>query len=443
MGVASPDVRAIVNPDHDPYGANSELNWFDQCAMVAQDSNRSLPGVYWLRVLNSLFGALLILSCFRLMREVGAERSGALLIAIWSFVPAVIFSCSTMTNDVLAALLSVFGLVQYQRYHNNQTLRPALIAGVCFGLGMMTKTNVLFLWAPLLMLEALQSPRFRFTKERVALLVLPIVISSLSVIRSLSLHSVMDPDPHRLAWINSSLFWQIASWPLSLLKILYWTVATSVGVLGPQTVWLPGWIYGLYAGVVLFVLLHCWTLAREWKLRCTGLCVSQSVISASWFATAAMLIVLAVSFRESGEPMHARLLLPFMPGILAGFAIAIKDVSPNKFQLIRSRKLQFVLGTVAVASFLLIISKESVDNAALQIKQTLNLRGLAITYTGILQRGLWAMIVGATFLLVASPFLNRLSPHRFRFETLVMLFASFGVLLNIALLYSFVVPCLS
>ncbi len=440
VGVASPDVRAIVNPDRDPYGANSELNWFDQRAMKAQDSNRLLPGVYWLRALNSLFGALLILTCFRLMREVGAERSGALLIAIWSFVPAVVFSCSTMTNDVLAALLSVFGLVQYQLYRNNRTLRPALISGVCFGLGMMTKTNVLFLWAPLLVLEALQTPRFRFTKERAALLVLPIVISSLSVIRSLSLHSVMDPDPHRLAWINSSLFWQIASWPLSLLKTLYWTVATSVGVLGPQTVWLPGWIYGLYGCTVLLVLLLVWNKFRANNSKLCEVAILQPVVSASWFATIALLIVLADRFRESGETMHARLLLAYVPGIIAGFALATRGIGPSPFQVFRSRKILFTLCIVAVLSLVFIFNDGAVEFAATQIKSSLNLRNTPANYVGVIHRALWAAVVSAGILIFAVPFLGNGSLTKLRWESLVILLASTGALLNIAMLFLFIVP---
>ncbi len=416
------------------------ISKLDHNAMAAVNTVSQSEGVLRMRSLNSLFGALLLLAGFWLMRESGAEGSGSFLVVIWGFLPAVAFSAGTMTNDILAALLSVSGLAAYQRYRFTNSIKMLLLSGVFFGFGVMTKSTVLFLWTTLMAFEWFRSPRFYPTLSRVLLTLVPLAIGAPSIIRSLSMHPMTAPDPLRLQWIQSSPIWAFASWPLTLIKSIYWSIPTAVGVLGAQTIWLPAWVYGLYSGLLFVALRWAWQCRKPKLVQFSKWVTSETVVAASLFATLLLFALTMVRFRESGESMHSRLLLGYIPGMLCGLAIWLKGFDFQKVGFRRTKSTQFLVVGTALAVGAVGASKTIVWQIAESFRSGLHLRNSTLHYAEVLSRGIIAF-VSIVVLLVVAPHVYKFFETRIvRRETLIVLLAIAGSCLSVALLYFVVIP---
>lgn len=440
-GLVQTGVVPVENERYESLGSNRDLNLFDHRAILERSSSASIRGVYLFRMLNVLFGSLLILACFKLMQEIRAERVGDLLVVVWCFVPATLFSAATITNDVLAALLSVCGLWYYQRYRNTGSQITVLWSALAFGFGIMTKSTVLILWVMLLLLDVLRSPSFKPTLSRVLLGAVPLLLGGAAAYRSLSLHPVMDPDPIRLAWINSSPLWQALSWPLTFAKMVYWSLATSVGVLGAQTVWLPGWVYGLFFGFLVALMNYARPQEGGVRSRCQEIVARHTVVAASLLALLILLVATTARFRASGETMNARLLLGYVPGLLAGLALFARDMSVERIAGL-PRFSKSVTITASAAVVLLALPNSLLNGIAESIGSALNLRHDASYYSEVFRRGLQALAVIGLMILLTRPLLQRLVVFRVGRHGWVILIACAGALLNLVLLFSYVEPAL-
>ncbi len=440
-GFVQTGIVPVKNKRYEPWGSNRELNLFDHRAIREKSSAASIRGVYLFRMLNVLFGTLLTLACFKLMQEIRAERVGDLLIVVWCFVPATLFSAATITNDILAALLSVCGLLYYQRYRNTGSLISVLWSALAFGFGVMTKSTVLILWVMLLLFEVLRSPSFKPTLSRVLLGAVPLLLGGAAAYRSLSLHPVMDPDPIRLAWINSSPLWQILSWPLTFAKMVYWSLATSVGVLGAQTVWLPGWVYGLFFGFLVALMKYARPRDGDVRLGCKEIVTRHTVVTASLLALLMLLVATTARFRASGETMNARLLLGYVPGLLAGLALFARGIAVERIAGL-PRFFKSATISAAAAVVVLAVPDSFLDSTAGSISSALNLRHDASYYSAVFRRGLQALAVIGLIILLTPSLLQRLAVLRIDRRGWVILIACAGALLNLALLFSYVEPAL-
>lgn len=437
-GIVEPGIVVSENIAFDRTNVTSKAIQYDAQYIRDHNPDNVVNGVYRLRFVNVLFGALFIWVCFLLMRTTNAETFGAQAIAVWMAFPAVIFSAATLSNDMLAALCSVTGLLFYARYKRQESIYFALLSALCFGLGLLTKNTVLLLWAALVSLELFATPRFRLTRARLVLIAIPIAMSGIAVARSLSLHPMMDPDPVRLAWINSSPFWILFSWPLTLLKSVYWSVATSVGVLGAQALWLPGWMYGVFFSVILVFVASARINLRA-KL---SQILDQHAIFLASATTLIMFLLLSVArFRESGETMHARLLLGYIPGIIQG--IAVFGTSPDKLKSSTFTVLKVIaIFAVLAGLIVLLLPQVSLNGAISQLTNFLK-AGRNLSYYADLTRrfAVALMICGGAFFFY-RPIALWLSAGTENIGKRVVVLTAIGMVLNIGLLHYYVVPLL-
>ncbi len=97
----------------------------------------------------SLLGSYI---CYRWGREVYGSAAGLLAMALWSFDPNILGHGSLIACDVAGAALAVTACYGFWRWLHSPDFPHTLLAGVCFGLALLSKTTniILILLFPLL-----------------------------------------------------------------------------------------------------------------------------------------------------------------------------------------------------------------------------------------------------------------------------------------------------
>lgn len=441
LGVATTGIQAADNSDYSPNPSLRSMNRYDAEAICANNSPAAVAGVYRLRILNALFGAVFVWVCFQLMRVYSIEYLGAQLVAFWISIPAFIFSAATISNDIPAAMFCAIGLFWYARYCKAESIGAAISSGVFFGLALMTKTTALFLWAPLLILEFLRTPRFVFTQARLAQLLLPIVVAGYWVVSSLLVHPTADPDPIRIALINSHPLSNAFVWVLTLARAIYTTLATSIGVLGTQVVWLPAVVYGAYGAVLLIFLLAAWPNYCRTGFRQSTAHESRTLLLAGSFATSLLLAASVVRFRETGEAMHARLLLGYVPCFLVGIVGAAQR---DTYALHTSGRLtrRIALGTALACLTGLLLPKAVFVSVVGGVARLLRLQHSVAHYAEVVVIFLATILFLSLVTAYQQRLLNWLSVSAGALEKRVVWLSATGLALSIGLLFFHVLPLL-
>lgn len=443
LGIATPGMKVIANPGFRESLDNSGNVNYDALATSKLNSHEVISSAYRLRIVNVLFGTLLFVALCILLTADPSTKWGIQLAAVWCFIPAFVFSSATLTNDVLAALFCVSGLIGYLRYRLTNSRKAMIASAIFFGLGLLTKSTVLFLWAALVSVEVFRRPIFRPSMDRLTFVLLPLIVGGAGVIRSLSLHPAMSPDPVRLNWMNSSPLLGILSWPLMLVRNLYATISTSVGVLGAQTLWLPGWIYGTYLGLFLLIVFFAIFTRKRSSDNSVHVNPASEIFLASSAAAAMLLIASVVKFRESGEAMHARLLLGYIPGILFGLAASSKilNLATEKWVAKFTRYSGLILLVVSLITLSLFDSV--LIGLISYIRETFSFQKSLEYYADISMRILTSCMVVSAITFFAIPVYRWLLKVDSNLGRRTLVISGAGFVFNIALLFMYVLPGLS
>jgi len=293
------------NPIFDRTSFPGRANEFDHAAMRAVNASSDVLKFNIMRLPNVLFGALMIWILLQTMRTLGAFGSGGPLVIVAASTPLLTFTAGTIGNDMLAALFSalcVFALVRKEG-------RWIWIAAVSLALGLLVKMTVLFLWFTLVAVMFWSRPRWRLTRERLILMLVPLLSAAWTLNRTLYFHEREQGSSPSLT-----------SYIITAMKTLYHCASTAVGVVGVHSIWLPGFVYGLFFGIDAVVLYRWFRNDRSGDL-------AKEISFAGWLATILLFLVAVYWYRESGFSMHSRLFLPFVPASLVGPAMAWSETS--------------------------------------------------------------------------------------------------------------------
>ncbi|MBI5059534.1 glycosyltransferase family 39 protein [candidate division KSB1 bacterium] len=376
-----------------PIGDGAQSAWperiYDHRAMAAKAEPTDLLRYRMLRLPNVIFGMVLLWIVFRTMVIAGFYPVGSLLVSLLATTPAMLFSGATISNDMLAGVFCAAAILGLLRYRSEGRSAPLWISACMLALGMMTKSNVVFFWSAMVGVLFLTPPRWRVTKERLVLLIVPLLLAGWSMYRAFRVHP-RRLDADLIAYHSSSWGRELLSWVKTALKTVYNALPTGVGVLGAQSVWLPGWYYGLYFGLTAVLLILAW--------RAGGRAGIQSQLGWSGLLAAVALSLLSVHwFRESGESMHSRLFIPYLPAILLLLAARVAPLPTMTVPARRERPLLILAALLLVAAH---ASRDVWFGFATAVKSTLHLQRGADWYAAMI--GLWLAALGSASLMVAT-----------------------------------------
>jgi hypothetical protein len=298
------------------------------------------------RMLNSLFGALTVWwVCLAVRRLKLPAETALLVIGLWATTAEATFMAGVIGNDFLATAFCALAFLYLARHSETDGIRDCLIASVAFGLAVMTKMTAALVWVPAVLVILWSRKPSRFLRAAI-LAIVPILISGWSIWRSMGMHP-RRLIAERVVGIHDGTWLFAKSWLLAAVKSAYVSVLSGVGVIGTGSIFLPGWLYGLYIGFLFIVLVAIWR-----SIAVNGFTVFPKVVLPSW-AALAMLYFLSIHwFRQSGETMSSRLYFPYLPGVLATAVVGL-----GTFQGTESRKPRKIsAGFMLALAILLVIA---------------------------------------------------------------------------------------
>ncbi|MCC6475901.1 DUF2142 domain-containing protein [bacterium] len=427
-GVASGRIVWVKNPEFERSAVDAEKNEYDARSTSEASGTSAMQGFYFARLFSVVLGIILVVLCLKL---VGAN--GLLPLTILLVTPAFVFASGTLGNDVMAGVWTAAALLAYQKWRETNALTPLLLCSLFFGLGLLTKLSVLFLWAPLLLFEFIRTKKSGKMFSSVALFAIPLAISIAVIARSLELHP-HRAHPDRLEWIQSGAIPWLFSWVSTFVKTIYHSLFTSVGVLGAQAVWLPGWVYGLF---FLMGLLFAGVMFRSLPKRFAQLVNVHTAFLSAVIAVFGLFFASVYWFRESGECMHARLFIPFVPGLLLGFTNA--DFA--RLPVLRGWKTA-LWSSLIVSAVIALLPHEALVGAAMRIAEVLHGTSDPQHYAEVLSRVAQIVAICSLGFIVlrTEVVVNKLESVLTR--KLVWI-SVLGLIFNLLLLFLYVRPILS
>lgn len=150
--------RGVLIPPRPDYWYRWERGYFRHDPSEYRMWTRPLVAIRLMRLVSVALGALAVWWTARLARltSPGSEALPVLAAALYAFIPQLTFMAATVNNDALGYLLSAIGLWSMVRgVQASWGLWKAVgVWGSCLGIGVLAKSNTLFLW-PLVVIASM------------------------------------------------------------------------------------------------------------------------------------------------------------------------------------------------------------------------------------------------------------------------------------------------
>ena len=337
---SSAEFHTVDNPNFDRTSSPGRANVWDNARTREQTPSRIISAVHVIRTVTVLTGALAIWwICLALEALHVPLGVGMLTVSVWASLPMTTFMSSVVGNDVPAALFCAIAFLGLVKWERSGSVRDGLLVVLALTLGLLMKLTILYVWAGtvlvILLHRGLRQRRF----QSLMIVLLPVLVCLGSILRSFSLQE-RKTHPAYAVSLHDGILPYAKSWIISLVKTVYTSFLTAIGVVGQHSVYFPGWFYGIFFGVLLVCIWAVWDAHRrnrwEWY---------PAMGTPYWIALMLLSASAVYGFRESGETMTSRYVIPYMPGILAVFATALSSAFGDRQRLVRPRRSWFFLVT--------------------------------------------------------------------------------------------------
>ncbi len=143
--------------------------------------------------------------------------------------------------------------------------------------------------------------------------------------RSLHLAVLESQQPDRVVTLAQGLLPVVKSWVIVTAKSAQWAFFSAAGLPGVASIFLPGFYYGLYLGLLLTALTFTVYGARRSKMEFPWRVAGGYLLGGVLFFLAWLTVG-----RESSQNLSSRLLFPFVAGTLAWgvWALRAADAAP-------------------------------------------------------------------------------------------------------------------
>jgi len=259
----------FVDPEghRTPFGVRVVLG-HGQPALRIYRNDRSDFGRFWpirvARIFSVIMSVFTVLFTYLAGREsTGRSDTGLLAASLVAFLPQFTFRASQVSNDSLVATmgaLSLYVLVVIGR--RGFTWSRGIVAGLAIAGAYLTKINAIFLPLPLGLTLLAQEAPWRQRLIRLGGLVgLMLALVMPWTVRNVMLYG--DPFAQKAMHtvVSSLVVRKPLTSPYFYTTFWYELGASFIGVFGWMNLWLPAYIYWLYA---LFALLAVGGLLRGW-----------------------------------------------------------------------------------------------------------------------------------------------------------------------------------
>lgn len=316
-------MRWVSNPDFDRTSVIGRANAYLNSETRKQSGPSAIFLYHLLRIPTIFFGVFTIWWTWLGLRELklGSPIS-LILLAVWASTPQMTFMSGIVGNDVPAAALAALFFWLFARGMCLEDQKTLVLSSFALAAALLTKNTMVPLWLGAVIVCLFN---FRRTKLRIgmsAVVVIPVLLAGWSIVRGqLLLDQVMavKVETDRIIGISDGIAAYASSWLVSTAKHFYHFSLGGIGVIGLNSILLPGYVYGLYIGIALIVLGIIWQVRPNSYMEWLREPYSPLLIGVFLLSAAAIYL-----FRETGDAMPGRHGLAYMPGLIA-FSVAGVD----------------------------------------------------------------------------------------------------------------------
>ncbi len=222
-------------------------------------ADQSLRAVHWVRLTSLLCSLITLAQCWRIVRVLVPDRPALWLVglALLAFNPQFIFLSSVINSDNWVTAMSSIVIAELvTRGPAPWSIRSSVWFGLLMGVGFLCKPNILFLFAPVVVVAWYRSSSWQ--KWFVAMLVLAGVFGVIAgwfFVRNVMLYGIDDP----LGWRTraelhpSFVLKPDERWSFLLTRFPKMLFASFWGMFGQNRIALSTWQLVIYAGISLLV----------------------------------------------------------------------------------------------------------------------------------------------------------------------------------------------